>query len=96
MAEDLIVTIRLLIFSSQTDGGGGSAARGSSQGASGHPAAESLELRVLNILGANPHATWKVVRDDTGLSDANAKRALTWARKRLRSAPREEVQAAGA
>lgn len=43
----------------------------------------SVEAVVLDILRANPLATWKVVRDNTGLSDANAKRALTAARREL-------------
>jgi hypothetical protein len=39
--------------------------------------------RVLAIVSENPYATWRVVRDQTGLSDASAKRALTAARKKL-------------
>jgi hypothetical protein len=38
---------------------------------------------VLDILRGNPLANWKVVRDTTGLSESNAKRALTAARKEL-------------
>ncbi len=40
---------------------------------------------VEDIVRENPHATWRVVRGSTGLTEANAKRALTEARKRLRS-----------
>jgi hypothetical protein len=43
--------------------------------------AEPVEAVVLDILRDNPHATWRVVRDRTGLTDANAKRMLTAARK---------------
>jgi hypothetical protein len=44
---------------------------------------EPVEAVVLDILRDNPHATWRVVRDRTGLTDANAKRTLTAARKTL-------------
>ena len=43
----------------------------------------SMEAVVLDILRGNPLANWKVVRDGTGLSESNAKRALTSARKEL-------------
>jgi TRAP-type C4-dicarboxylate transport system permease small subunit len=43
----------------------------------------SIEAMVLDILRGNPLANWKVVRDSTGLSESNAKRALTAARKEL-------------
>jgi len=43
------------------------------------------ETTVEDIVRENPHASWRVVRDRTGLTDANAKRALTAARKKLRS-----------
>jgi hypothetical protein len=43
----------------------------------------SVETMVVDILRDNPLATWKVVRDHTGLSESNAKRALTAARKEL-------------
>jgi hypothetical protein len=43
----------------------------------------SIEAMVLDILLGNPLANWKVVRDSTGLSESNAKRALTAARKEL-------------
>jgi len=44
---------------------------------------EEESTTALDILRDNPHATWKVVRDNTGLSESNAKRALTAARKDL-------------
>jgi hypothetical protein len=43
----------------------------------------SVEAVVLDILRGNPLANWKVVRESTGLSESNAKRALTAARKEL-------------
>jgi len=43
----------------------------------------SVEAVVLDILRGNPLANWKLVRDSTGLSESNAKRALTAARKEL-------------
>jgi hypothetical protein len=46
-------------------------------------ASMTVEAMVLDIVRDNPHATWKVVRDNTGLSESNAKRALTAARKEL-------------
>ena len=108
MAEDLISTIQLLSGSDppetswpdceETDG----TLRGSSQEGwrDGSPlpaeAKRNLESRVLRILRANPHATWKVVRDRTGLTDANAKRALTAARKELRTRSQEVSAAEGA
>jgi len=42
--------------------------------------------KVVRIVRANPRATWRTVRDRTGLTDANAKRALTAARKELLAA----------
>jgi hypothetical protein len=47
---------------------------------------ESIEDKVLDILRVNPHATWRVVRELTGLTDSNAKRALTSARRELNAA----------
>ena len=47
---------------------------------------EPVEAVVLDILRDNPHATWRVVRDRTGLTDANAKRMLTAGRKMLEPA----------
>ncbi len=52
---------------------------------SSQPASLSAKESVLGLLSAKPDATWRVVRDHTGLSDANAKRALTTARKALRN-----------
>ena len=47
------------------------------------PATPGVDDRVLQIARADPKATWRVVRDRTGLTDASAKRALTAARKAL-------------
>ena len=44
----------------------------------------SADDAVLEIVRENPYATWRLVRDRVGLTDANAKRLLTAARKRLR------------
>ena len=40
-------------------------------------------------MSTNPRTTWRVVKERTGLSDANAKRVLTRARKRLRATLQE-------
>src|SRR5258708_14496101 len=45
----------------------------------------SLQAKVLRMVRANPGANWRVISDRTGLSEANAKRALTAARKELRA-----------
>jgi hypothetical protein len=47
------------------------------------PDVPGVDVRVLEIARRDPKATWRVVRDRTGLTDANAKRALTAARKAL-------------
>ena len=52
---------------------------------SSQPDSLSAKETVLDLLGAKPNATWRTVREHTGLSDANAKRALTTARKALRN-----------
>ncbi len=52
---------------------------------SSQPASLSAKESVVDLLSAKPDATWRVVREHTGLSDANAKRALTTARKALRN-----------
>jgi hypothetical protein len=44
---------------------------------------QTVETMVLDILRGNPLANWKVVRESTGLSESNAKRALTVARKQI-------------
>ena len=46
-------------------------------------ATPGVDDRVLSIARSDPKATWRVVRDRTGLTDASAKRALTAARKAL-------------
>jgi hypothetical protein len=43
-----------------------------------------VEETVLRTVLENPSATWRIVKERTGLTDANAKRALTTARKNLR------------
>jgi len=73
MAEDLLATVRLMTVASDSQ----------PDSLSGK---ESVSATVLDLVSANPGATWRVVRERTGLSDANAKRALTAARKALRSA----------
>src|SRR5215472_16170006 len=56
---------------------------------------ERVDGRVVRMVRANPRATWRVVKDRTGLSEANAKRALTAARRKLRVAAEEaQVQQA--
>ena len=50
-----------------------------------HGAKEDANGSVAELLSARPDATWRVVREHTGLSDANAKRALTAARRALRN-----------
>jgi hypothetical protein len=49
------------------------------------PDVPGVDVRVLEIARRDPQATWRVVQDGTGLTDANAKRALTAARKALAS-----------
>jgi hypothetical protein len=49
------------------------------------PDVPGVDVRVLDIARTDPKATWRVVQDRTGLTDANAKRALTAARKALAS-----------
>jgi hypothetical protein len=51
------------------------------------PSGARVQAKVRRIARTNPGATWRVVRDRTGLSEANAKRALTAARKELRAVP---------
>lgn len=51
----------------------------------GQPVPAGVSPSVLELVSADPGATWRVVRERTGLSDANAKRALTAARKALRN-----------
>lgn len=48
------------------------------------PPSTVVDERVIDLVRANPHATWRTVMARTGLSDANSKRALTTARKMLR------------
>jgi hypothetical protein len=47
------------------------------------PDVPGVDVRVLDIARSDPKATWRIVQDRTGLTDANAKRALTAARKAL-------------
>jgi len=48
-------------------------------------ASDGVHAAVVELVSADPDATWRVVRERTGLSDANAKRALTAARRSLRN-----------
>ena len=93
MAEDLICTIRLLVAD---DGHVAAPPRLSPNGTRPLSAPNGrVDGRVLRIIRANPRATWRVVKDRTGLSEANAKRALTAARGKLRDAVEEpQVQEA--
>jgi hypothetical protein len=84
MTEDLITTIRLL-----TSGGATIVAPPGPSAKGVRPArvpSGGVEGRVLRMVRANPRATWRVVKARTGLSEANAKRALTAARKKARDA----------
>jgi hypothetical protein len=76
MAEDLIGTVRLLVTSSP----------GSAEVGPQPPPPPSVDLHaaVLRTVRENPGATWRTVKERTGLTDANAKRALTAARRSLR------------
>ena len=84
MAEDLIGTVRLLVAGDvQVVAPPGMPATGM------RPLrvpSERVDGRVLRIVRANPRSTWRVVKDRTGLSEANAKRVLTAARRKLRDA----------
>ncbi len=82
MAEDLIGTIRLLM----ADPGAAQPATTPPPPGPSAPARRDrarVDAKVERVVRTNPEATWRVVRDRTGLTDANAKRALTAARKRL-------------
>ncbi len=91
MAEDLIATVHQLVTQPPA---AGEAPEPVSAAADPTPG-RYLDARVVRLLRANPHATWRVVQDRTGLSDATAKRALTAARRRLRTAPQEPPAAGG-
>lgn len=87
MAEDLIGTIRLLVAA---DAQVVAPVRLSPKGTRPLTAATGrVDGRVLRMVRVNPRATWRVVKDRTGLSEANAKRALTAARRKLRNAAEE-------
>ena len=84
MAEDLIGTIRLLVA---RDAQVVKPPPLSANGARLLSVPNGrVDGRVLRMVRANPRSTWRVVKDRTGLSEANAKRALTAARRRLRDA----------
>ena len=92
MAEDLIGTIRLLVaHDAQVVASPGlSPASLSANGMRPLSVPNGgVDRRVLRIIRANPRANWRVVKDRTGLSEANAKRALTAARGKLRDAVEE-------
>jgi hypothetical protein len=98
MAEDLIGTIRLLVTTEPVGWQATPPDTGQPAGASappppsapdasrapGRPGAKP-DARVMRIVRANPRTTWRVVKARTGLTDANAKRALTAAREKLRA-----------
>jgi hypothetical protein len=54
----------------------------------------NLDSTVLRLVRTSPRATWRVVKERTGLSDANAKRALTAARRKVRNVEEAQVQEA--
>ncbi len=84
MTEDLITTIRLL-----TSDGAMVVAPPSPSAKGVRPdrvPSGGVNGRVLRMVRTNPRATWRVVKERTGLSEANAKRALTAARKNVRDA----------
>jgi hypothetical protein len=49
------------------------------------PPSTFIDERVIDLVRTNPRATWRTVMARTGLSDANSKRALTTARRKLRA-----------
>jgi hypothetical protein len=91
MAEDLIGTVRLLTDATAAEPSGPTP----DDVPQARPPVVSVDGRVLRMVRANPRATWRVVKDRTGLTEANAKRALTAARKRLRSPTSEPVHLNG-
>jgi hypothetical protein len=52
----------------------------------------NLDARVLRLVRANPSTTWRAVMARTGLSEANAKRALTTAHKKLLADAQEALK----
>jgi hypothetical protein len=106
MAEDLIGTIRLLVTgppparatrADDADAGGHSQAPSEPGSENGWrrpvPPGAKPDTKVLRIVRANPRTTWRVVKDRTGLTEASAKRALTAARKRLRTTSQDTQEA---
>lgn len=86
MAEDLIATVRLLLDTATQP----AALEEVSPRAPSSPLPKvRVDSKVDRIVRTNPDATWRVVKERTGLTEANAKRALTAARKKLREAPLE-------
>jgi hypothetical protein len=53
-----------------------------------------VDARVRRLLRSNPRTTWRVVKERTGLTNANAKRALTAARKELRALGQQAQESA--
>lgn len=91
MAEDLIGTIRLLT----AEGTPLVAApeRSPSTERTHNSTNGRVDGRVLRLVRNNPPATWRVVKERTGLSEANAKRVLTSAQKKLRDPAAEAPEA---
>jgi hypothetical protein len=87
MAEDLIGTVRLLVTQERADEPPSS---GADDDRPVRPAVINVDGRVLRMVRTNPRTTWRVVKDRTGLTEANAKRALTAARKRLQAAEQSD------
>jgi hypothetical protein len=73
MVEDLIGRVRLHL------------AEAAEKASDGVADETPVDPRILRLVRARPRTTWRIVKERTGLSDANAKRALTAARKKLRT-----------
>ncbi len=86
MAEDLIATVRLLVADAAKVE---PAIPPPAETRPPRPPIVGVDGRVLRLVRTNPRTTWRVVKDRTGLTEANAKRALTAARKRLRATLQE-------
>jgi hypothetical protein len=69
------------------------AAEGSGAVEQRRPPSIFLDERVIDLVCANPRATWRTVMARTGLSDANSKKALTTARRKLRTEASATIEA---
>jgi hypothetical protein len=82
MAEDLIATVRLLVADSGTE---------VEEPPPPRQPIISVDASVVRLVRTSARTTWRVVKDRTGLTEANAKWALTAARKKLSTATLEPV-----